>query len=135
LGGTLAQLPGMSYKLLLAAMAGASLTASLSASHSASPPAYFIAEVEVKDLAQMNRYGSHVPETLAPFAGHWRYLIRDGHPQSLEGAPPKGTVVIAFDSIEVARAWYDSPAYQAIKPIRDSAAVSRVYLAKGVPVP
>lgn len=44
---------------------------------------------------------------------------------------PKGIVVIAFDSAEKAREWYESPAYQAIKLIRLSAAKSRIFIARG----
>jgi hypothetical protein len=41
-------------------------------------------------------------------------------------------VVIAFDSAEKAREWYDSPAYEAIKPIRQSSAQSRICIVEGV---
>jgi uncharacterized protein (DUF1330 family) len=41
-------------------------------------------------------------------------------------------VVIAFDSVEKAREWYDSPAYAAIRPIRQSAAKSRIFIVEGV---
>jgi len=41
-------------------------------------------------------------------------------------------VVIAFDSMEKAQAWEDSPAYAAIKPIRQSSAKSRIFIAEGV---
>jgi uncharacterized protein (DUF1330 family) len=39
---------------------------------------------------------------------------------------------IAFDSAEKAREWYDSPAYAAIRPIRQSAAKSRVFIVEGL---
>jgi uncharacterized protein (DUF1330 family) len=94
-------------------------------------PGYVIAEVEVTDLDSMRKYGAKVPETMAPFNTH--YVIRGGKTTSLEGDPLKGgIVVIAFDSVEKAREWYDSPAYQAIKPIRQSAAKSRIFIAEGV---
>jgi len=41
-------------------------------------------------------------------------------------------MIIAFDSAEKAREWYDSPAYEAIKPIRQSAAKSRIFIVEGV---
>jgi uncharacterized protein (DUF1330 family) len=41
-------------------------------------------------------------------------------------------VVIAFDSVQKAREWYDSPSYAAIMPIRQSAAKSRVFVVEGV---
>jgi uncharacterized protein (DUF1330 family) len=72
-----------------------------------------------------------VSETLAPFNHH--YVVRGHNIQALEGEPPKGgIVIIAFDSAEKAREWYDSPAYEAIKPIRQSAAKSRIIIVEGV---
>ena len=41
--------------------------------------------------------------------------------------------MITFDSTEKALAWYNSPAYQAIKPLRQGASVSRMFLAEGLP--
>lgn len=96
------------------------------------PPGYFIAEVDVTDPATMQRYGAKVPETLAPF--NHRYLVRSRNVQTLEGDPPKGGIVeIQFESVEKAREWYDSPAYAAIRPIRQSAAKSRIFIVEGLP--
>jgi uncharacterized protein (DUF1330 family) len=94
------------------------------------PPAYVIAEVEVTDPAGMQKYGEKVPETLAPFNNH--YVVRGGKPQAVEGDAPKSIVMIAFDSVEKAHEWYDSPGYQAIKAIRQSASKARIYIVEGV---
>ena len=123
-------------KLALALLAGASLgfagAMAIQAEQVKTPPGYVIAEVEVTDPASMQKYGEKVPETLAPF--HHSYLVRSSKIQSLEGEAPKGgIVVIAFDSAQEARAWYDSPAYAAIRPIRQSAAKSRIYIVEGIP--
>jgi uncharacterized protein (DUF1330 family) len=99
------------------------------------PPAYLIAEVEVTDQAAFQKYADKVAETMAPFEGHYHYVVRTGTAQALEGEPPKRIVVIAFDSAEKALGWYRSPAYQSIKPIRQGASVSRIYLAEGLPLP
>ena len=93
-------------------------------------PGYLIAEVEVTDPVTMKKYVETIPETLAPFNHH--YVVLDGKPQSLEGAPAKPTVIIAFDSVEKAREWYESPAYEAIKSLRLSAAKSRLFIAEGI---
>ena len=122
------------HKLALVLLAGVSIgVAGARAMHAQqvnTPPGYFIAEVEVTDPATMQKYGEKMPETLAPFRHH--YVVRGGKPQALEGEPPKGIVMIAFDSVEKAREWYESPAYQAIKPIRQSAAKARICIAEGV---
>ena len=95
-------------------------------------PAYVIAEVEVTDPATFQKYSDKVAGTLAPFNGH--YLVRGGKLLSLEGEgeAPKRFVVIAFDSVEKAKGWEDSPAYSAIKPIRHKSAKSRVFIAEGI---
>jgi uncharacterized protein (DUF1330 family) len=122
------------HKLALAVLAGVSIGAAgartIHAQQVKAPPAYVIAEVEVTDPATMQKYVEKIAETLAPFEHH--YVVRGGKTQSLEGEPPKPIVVIAFDSAEKARAWYDSPAYAAIKPIRQSAAKSRIFIAEGL---
>ena len=41
-------------------------------------------------------------------------------------------MVIAFDSVEKAVAWENSPAYEAIKPLRHSSAKSLVFIVEGV---
>jgi uncharacterized protein (DUF1330 family) len=122
-------------KLAAAVLAGISIgvagAIAIQAQQVKTPPGYVIAEVEVIDPATMQKYGEKVPETLAPFNQH--YLVRSNKIQALEGEPPKGgVVVIAFDSAEKARAWYDSPAYEAIRPIRQSAAKSRIFIVEGL---
>jgi uncharacterized protein (DUF1330 family) len=92
-------------------------------------PGYIIAEVEATDPATIQKYVAKLPETLAPFNHH--YVVRGGKTQSLEGEPPKGIVIIAFDSAEKAREWYESPAYEAIKPLRLNAAKTRLFIAEG----
>jgi uncharacterized protein (DUF1330 family) len=123
------------WKLALATLAGISIgvagARAIQAGQMKTAPGYVVAEVEVNDLPMMQKYGEKVPETLARFNYH--YVIRSSKIQSLEGEPPKGgIVVIAFDSVEKAREWYDSPAYAAIRPIRQSAAKSRIFIVEGL---
>jgi len=123
------------YKVALASLAGILIgvagAKAIPAQQVKTPPGYLIAEVEVTDPATMQKYGEKVPETLEPFNHH--YLVLSHKIQTLEGEPPKGgVVVIAFDSVEKAREWYDSPAYAAVRPIRQSAAKSRIFIVEGV---
>lgn len=97
------------------------------------PPAYLIAETDVTDRAAFQKYAEKVSETLAPFRGSFHYVVRGGKTQALEGQPPKSIVVLAFDSTEKALAWYNSPAYEAIKPLRQGASISRMFMAEGLP--
>ena len=122
-------------KLALAVLIGIAIgVAGATAIHAGqvkAAPGYVIAEIDVTDPVTLQKYGAKTPETLAPFNG--QYIIRGGKTTSLEGEPPKTYVVmIAFDSMEKAQAWYDSPAYDAIKPIRQSSTKSRLFIAEGV---
>jgi uncharacterized protein (DUF1330 family) len=114
-------------------LALAALTAIWIGQDAKTPPAYLIAETEVTDRAAFQNYAEKIPETLAPFRGSFHYVVSGGKAHPLEGQPPNGIVVIAFDSTEKALAWYNSPAYQAIKPIWPGASVSRMFLAEGLP--
>jgi uncharacterized protein (DUF1330 family) len=123
------------YKLMLGVVVGMVIGVAgdmaIRAQQAKPLPGYVIAEVDVHDPATFQQYGAQVPGTLAPFNAH--YVIRGGKTLSLEGDPaPQRFVVIAFDSVEKAKAWEDSPAYEAIKPIRHKSAKSRVFIAEGV---
>jgi len=79
--------------------------------------AYVIASVEVLDEKEYERYRQEVPSTLAEYGG--RFLVRGGTVEMLEGDwEPHRVVVLEFDTVERARAWYYSPEYQRILPIR-----------------
>jgi uncharacterized protein (DUF1330 family) len=125
------------YKFMLAVLAGLAIGAAggraIHAQQAKSPPAYLISEADaITDFTAIKNYGEKVPETLAPFNGHYHFVVGGGKPQSLDGEAPKGIVVIAFDNVEQARAWYDSPAYEAIKPIRQSAVKGRMFVVEGI---
>jgi uncharacterized protein (DUF1330 family) len=120
-------------KITLAGMAGVLVGAvaarAIQAPQRKEPPGYFVAEIEVTDPVAMQKYGERVPETLAPF--HHHYVVRGGKPKALEGEPPRGVVVIAFDSVAEAREWYESPAYRALISLRQSASKGRLFLVEG----
>jgi uncharacterized protein (DUF1330 family) len=123
------------YKLALAVLAGVLIGVAgarlIHAQQVKTPPAYVIAEVEVTDPITLKKYSEKAAQIVASFNGH--YVVRGGNTQALEGEPPKGfIVVIGFDSVEKAREWYDSPAYAAIRPFRQSSTRSRIFIAEGV---
>jgi uncharacterized protein (DUF1330 family) len=123
-------------KLAMAVLAGVCIGTvggmTIRAEQAKKPPAYVIAEVEVTDPATLQKYGDKAPQIVASFNGH--YVVRGGDVQSLEGEPPKGyVVVIGFESVEKARKWYDSPEYAAIRPFRQKATKSRLFIVEGEP--
>lgn len=121
--------------LLLAVLAGTAIGAlpamSLyaQAASAAKPPAFYISEFELTDAEGIRPYSAAVESTFAPFGG--RYVVRGGKVASLEGEPTKRIVMIAFPSMEQAQAWYDSPKYREIMPIRHRSARSRVFIVEG----
>jgi uncharacterized protein (DUF1330 family) len=118
--------------VLASVLIGAACGRAIHARQVKTPPGYLISEADaITDLASLKQYGEKVPETLTPFKGHYRFVIGGGKALSLEGEAPTGIVVIAFDSVEQARAWYASPAYQAIKPLRQSAVKGRIFIVEG----
>jgi uncharacterized protein (DUF1330 family) len=118
------------FAVVAGAWIGVLVAPAIHARQTKAAPGYLIAELEVTDPAAMQKYGEKVPETLAPF--HHRYLAR-GKALELEGEPPRGIVVIEFDSVARAREWYESPAYQALIPLRQAASKGRVFLVEGQP--
>ena len=123
------------HKLALAVLTGALIgfagAKTIHAQQAKAPPGYIIYEADaLLDIPNLQKYAEKVPETLAPF--NHRFIVRGGKPEALEGEPPQSIVVIAFDSVEKAREWYESPPYAAIKALRLSAATSRLFIAEGV---
>lgn len=97
----------------------------------ATGPAIYVSEFEVTDPDGMKPYSANVEASFATFGG--RYIVRGGNVVSQEGAPSKRLVMIEFPSMAQALAWYDSPAYAQLKPIRHRYATSRVYTVQGTP--
>ncbi len=94
-------------------------------------PAYVIAEVDIHDPEQYSAYTAAVPETLAASGG--RFVARGGELAVLEGdwTPPR-LVILEFNDLEAVKRWYESPAYQEAKRLREGAATLRVVAVQGV---
>lgn len=92
--------------------------------------AYVIAEVDVEDAEKYKLYADRAPGVTLPAGG--RYLARAGEVQCLEGTPPKSRiVVIEFQDMAAARAFYYGKAYQEIIPLRQAASDGRMFLVDG----
>jgi uncharacterized protein (DUF1330 family) len=115
---------------LLAALAvGSLLTTALRAQ--STPPAYVVAEVAVHDADAFARdYASKVAGTVQAHGGRF---LTSGKLTALEGSVPQRFVIIAFDSVEKARGWYQSPAYQPLLAVRQKTATSTLFIAEGLP--
>src|SRR5580700_2375972 len=95
-------------------------------------PAYLIAHVQVSDPDGWKQYLAALPGTLAPF--HEKTLARSPAVALDASTPPSGAVaILAFNSMDDLKAWWNSPAYQAIIPLREKSAKTRVYAVQGLP--
>lgn len=84
----------------------------------------------MRDTAEFSKYMEAVPPTLA---GHpVRPLALYGTVESLEGLPVEGAVIAEFPTLEAARAWYQSPAYQEAMKHRHKAGDYRVFMIEGL---
>jgi uncharacterized protein (DUF1330 family) len=93
--------------------------------------AFVIAETDVRDPEQYERYRAAVPDTVAAYGG--RFVARGGELAVLEGDwQPKRLVVLEFDDLDAARRWYASSEYEAAKRLREGAATLRVVAVEGV---
>ena len=114
--------------LVAGAVIGSVITSALRAQ--SSPPGYVVAEVAIHDLDVFTKeYAPKLPATLQPYGG--RFLVAGGKLTALEGDVPQRFVIIAFDGVEKARAWYDSPAYQELVPVRQRASKTTLFIAEG----
>ena len=75
-------------------------------------------------------YLRRIDATLEPFSG--RFIIHGGPVTRLEGSWSGDLIVIAFPDQDSARAWYESPAYRQILPLRTRNAGGVVFLTDGV---
>jgi uncharacterized protein (DUF1330 family) len=84
-------------------------------------PAYVIAEAqEIIDEAAYQRYRPLGAAALAQRQGD--YLIRGGTALTLEGDwKPQKLSILQFPSVELAKAWYDSPEYRHARSVREGA--------------
>jgi uncharacterized protein (DUF1330 family) len=76
-------------------------------------------------------YIERIQGTLDPFAG--RFLVHGATVEVIEGSWPGTVVIIEFPDSERARAWYESPAYQEILPLRTNHIDGDAILVEGVP--
>jgi uncharacterized protein (DUF1330 family) len=89
----------------------------------------FIRE-ETTDQSKLDAYKTEVPPS---FEGHdIKFLAAYGPHEVLEGAPIEGAVILGFETMDAARAWYVSPAYQAAAKHRFEGANYRALIIQGL---
>lgn len=93
--------------------------------------AYVLADVDVHDPETYESYRKLVPATIEKYGG--KFLVRGGAHEVVEGDwQPARLVLLAFEDMARAKAWYESPEYTAAKAIRIRASSGKLLLVDGV---
>lgn len=93
--------------------------------------AYLHASIEVTDPVAYEDYRRQAPAVIAAHGG--RYLVRGGAVTVLEGgAAPQRQVILEFPDMAHLQAFYHSPEYQALIPLRQRASTGRLVAIDGV---
>ncbi len=93
--------------------------------------AYVLVDIAVKDPEAYERYKQLAPASIAAYGG--KYLVRGGAKEVLEGPWDLNRfVILEFESVERAKAWWASPEYAPAKAMRFAAADSKMVLVDGV---
>ena len=82
--------------------------------------AYVIADVKVTDIEKYKGYQALSPGAVAAAGGE--FIVRGGRTEILEGSPDLGRVVVLrFETMDAARAFYSSSNYVAARAARAGA--------------
>lgn len=94
--------------------------------------AYAIAHLRTLDFNdEIREYLRRIDDTLTPYEG--RFLVHGVQPQVVDGDLPGFVVIIEFPDADRAQAWYESPEYQAILPLRLNNSEGGAAILAGVP--
>ena len=91
--------------------------------------AYVLVEVEVQNPDGYAEYRPLAFESVTKHGG--RFLVRGGTTEVLEGEWLPRIVVLEFDSLEAARAWYYSDDYQTAAAMRQQHSRGRMIAVEG----
>lgn len=95
-------------------------------------PAYLIVmrTEPLRDAEAMAEYQRRTREKRPPIP--LKPLVVNGRFETLEGNAPDAVVMLEFDSMEQARAWYDSEEYQEALPHRLKSADYQAIIVEGL---
>jgi uncharacterized protein (DUF1330 family) len=92
---------------------------------------YAVAHMQTVEMGPaIVEYLERIDATLAPFEG--RFVVHGATPDVLEGEFPGHLIVIGFPTRAQAEAWYNSPAYREILPLRLENSTGPAILVDGV---
>ena len=92
---------------------------------------YVILDVNITDPAVYEEFLKQVIPAIEAYGG--RYLVQGGDTEVMEGDwNPSRLVIIEFDSVEQARAWYHSDEYAGPKATRHASSECNTLIVAGV---
>lgn len=95
--------------------------------------AYVIVEIEVTDPQVYEEYKRLAPASIAAYGGC--YIARGGKTAVLEGDwTPSRLVILEFENLARAQAWWNSPEYAEAKAMRQRSANTHMVAIEGLPV-
>jgi uncharacterized protein (DUF1330 family) len=125
------------YTVALSMLAGAALGAgALQGLHAqATPPVYYVAEIDVTNIEAYTR--EYAPKAQALIRQHGGRLLAAGQDvTAIEGEPPKARVaVLAWDSMDKIQAWRSSAEFKELRKIGELYAKFRTFAVKGLAQP
>jgi uncharacterized protein (DUF1330 family) len=94
--------------------------------------AYALAHLRTPQInAEVLEYIERIQATLDPHGG--RFIVHGATVEVIEGSWPGTVVIVEFPDADAARAWYGSPAYQEILPLRTNNIDGDAIIVDGVP--
>jgi uncharacterized protein (DUF1330 family) len=92
--------------------------------------AYLVVQVSIEDPVRYEDYKRMVTPTLAKYGG--RFLVRGGRTETLEGDwHPERFVLLEFQSMERAKAWWACEEYAPAKALRQATSKTQMIVAEG----
>ena len=94
------------------------------------PKAYIVANIRVTDAETFKGFAPLSAIALKKFDG--RVLVANPVSEQREGEPRGISVVVEFDDVATARAFYDSPEYTVARDLRQTCADTDLRIVEGV---
>jgi len=94
-------------------------------------PAYIVVRVDVTDPEKFKKYQALTPNAIAANGG--RFIARGGKMVTLEGdEETRRIVLLEFEDVEAAEAFWHSPEYAEAKAARENAADFQAFIVEGI---
>ena len=91
---------------------------------------YIVADIHARDKEGFEKFREMAKPIVEEYGA--KVLVRTPNAEAREGKKPGVVVIFEFESIDQARKFYESEAYQAAKAVRDKACDTDLFLAEGV---